>query len=128
MTEFDALLKRSFAEAPEPVDEGFATRVTSVIARREASLKNAATMRGAVWAVASGAIVYGAYALASAMGADQLITIAADQVGAARGAIGASAGEFSLDAGQVLGAGMTQILLAVAALTGGAVAYRSAQD
>ena len=39
MTDFDALLKRSFAEAHEPADDGFAVNVTHVVAMREAGLK-----------------------------------------------------------------------------------------
>ena len=36
MTDFDALLKRSFAEAHEPLDDGFSVNVGHAVAQREA--------------------------------------------------------------------------------------------
>lgn len=129
MTDFDALLKRSFAEAPEPVDDGFSVQVTKVVAYREATAKtrNAAYMVG--MAAACAALAYGGYALVGAFG-DEVMATAGLEVARAHAAVSnaPSIGGAAQGLWQSLSAGMTQILLVTAALAGGAVAYRAAQD
>jgi hypothetical protein len=130
MSDFDALLKRSFAEAHEPADNGFSLRVNQAVARREMSAQVRNRVQAVGLVMAGAALAYGAYALIAALGID-FVAIAGDQIGEVRGAISAQAPEaagFADSAMQSLGAGMTQILLAAAALVGGAVAYRSAQE
>ncbi|MBL8532125.1 MAG: hypothetical protein JNK94_10355 [Hyphomonadaceae bacterium] len=129
MTDFDALLKRSFAEAPEPADDGFTVQVNRRVVQREAQAK----LRQNVWAVgmaaAGAAIAYGLYALMQVFGQEILAT-AGLEVAQAYGAL-SSAPSVSGQAQslvQSLGAGITQILLITAALAGGAVAYRATQD
>ena len=57
MTDFDALLKRSFAEAHEPADDGFAVNVAHAVAqarsRPEAAQLHPDTARSSIGAAAS---------------------------------------------------------------------------
>lgn len=130
MSEFDALLTRAFAEAhDEPADDGFSVKVGQTVARREMASK----VRGAAYAVgmaaAGAAILYGAYGLLTAFGQEFLAT-AGLEIARVHGAMAATPSVDSAAQGvaQSLGAGLTQILLVTAALAGGAVAYRSAQQ
>lgn len=129
MTDFDALLKRSFAEAPEPADDGFTVHVARGVARREQELN----LRQSVWSVgmaaAGAAIFYGGYALMQAFG-QQIMASAGLELAQAFGAISStpSVSGQAQSLVQSLGAGFTQILLVAAALAGGAVAYRATQD
>jgi hypothetical protein len=132
MTDFDALLKRSFAEAHEPADDGFVARIGDAVARRERSARlwNAAQTAG--MAAAGAAVLYGAYAFASTFG-QELLAFAGLELARTHGALSA-APSVSDAAGQAQGllqsvsAGLTQVLLIAAALAGGAVAYRATQD
>jgi hypothetical protein len=129
MTEFNAVLKRAFAEALEPVDDGFTVKVGHAVARRETVLKarNAAYTVG--MAAAAAAIAYGAYGLAATYG-QELLASAGLELARAHGALSGapSVGGAAQGVLQSLGAGLTQVLLIVAALAGGAVAYRATQD
>lgn len=130
MTDFDALLKRSFAEAPEPADDGFSIAVSRSVARRESANQTRGYVVGLGWAAAGSALVYGAYVALGLLGVD-FVSVAGDQIGAVRASIGEatpSANGFAQSTVQSLSASMTYILLSAAALAGGAVAYRSAQD
>lgn len=129
MTDFDALLKRSFAEAPEPVDDGFAVNVGHAVARREAQAKARGAFQVAGVALACGALAYGAYAVLAALG-PEVAASAGLEIARAHGAISdaPSIGGAAQSLLQSLGAGMTQILLVMAALAGGTVAYRASQD
>ena len=129
MSEFDALLKRSFAEAPEPVDDGFTVRISHAVDRHE----KAALVRQVVWgvtmAVAGTAVAGGLYQIFQLFG-PELAATAGLEVARAHGAI-SSAPTFSSAAQSAmgaLGAGLTQVMLVAAALAGGAVAYRSARE
>jgi hypothetical protein len=129
MTDFDALLKRSFAEAHEPADDGFTVNVARGVERRENALKARGAFQLAGVTIACGALAYGAYAVLSVLGQD-VLAIAGLEIARAHGAISNAP---SVDAAaqgllQSMGAGMTQILLVTAALAGGAVAYRASQD
>jgi hypothetical protein len=130
MTEFNAMLTRAFAEAhDEPVDDGFSVNVGHAVARREFSnkLRNGAYAVG--MAAAGAAICYGGYGIMSAFGQDLLAT-AGLEVARAHGAMSnaPSVGGAAQGMLQSLGAGLTQVLLIMGALAGGAVAYRSAQE
>jgi hypothetical protein len=130
MTEFDAVLKRAFAEAHEPADEGFSVRVGHAVARRERMGQVYSAIQMAGIGLAGAAIAYGGYILASTFG-QEFLANAGLEVARAHGALtGATpvATSQAQDWMQSLGAGLTQVLLIVAALTGGAVAYRATQD
>lgn len=130
MNDFDALLKRSFAEAPEPADDGFTVAVMRVVARREQALKARNWAFGLGWAAAGAAVCYAVYAALGASGVD-LIAVAGDQIGAMRASVGEAApvaDSFASSAMQSLSASLTYILLTLGALTGGAVAYRATQE
>ena len=130
MTEFDPVLKRVFAEAHEPADEGFSVRVGHAVARRErvGQIYSAAVTAGI--GIAGAAIAYGAYVLATTSG-QEFLASAGLEVARAHGAL---TGAPSVTAQaqtwvQSLGAGLTQVLLlTVAAIAGGAVAFRAVQD
>ncbi len=130
MNDFDALLKRSFAEAHEPADDGFSVNVSHAVARSESALKvrNAAYSVG--MAAAGAAILYGAYTVATAFG-QEFLAAAGLEVARAHGALSSAPSVSGAAQGflQSLSAGfMTQVLLATAALAGGAVAYRATQE
>jgi len=129
MNDFDALLKRSFAEAPEPADDGFSVNVGRVVAHRvqAAKARNAAYSVG--MAAAGAAICYGAYALASVYG-QEIAATAGLELARVHGALSStpSVGGVAQGMLQSFGAGLTQMLLVFGALAGGAVAYRSAQE
>jgi len=129
MTDFDALLKREFAQAPEPADDGFSVRIGHVVARREASAKTRVLAQQVGMAAAGAAICYGLYTFASSFG-QEMMASAGLEIARAHGALSTapSVGGAAQGVLQSLGAGMTQILLITAALAGGAVAYRATQD
>jgi hypothetical protein len=130
MTDFDALLKRQFAEAhDEPADDGFSVRVTHAVAFRERANQLRAIAQQVGFAAAGAAIVYGVYSLASTFGQD-IMAMVGLEVARAHGALteAPSIGGAAQSVMQSMGAGMTQILLITAALAGGAVAYRATQD
>jgi hypothetical protein len=129
MSDFDALLKRSFAEAHEPADDGFVVNVGHAVAKREASLKVRGYMQLGAVTIGAAAVSWGLYAFAGAFGQEFLASIGLE-VARAHAAVstapdpGAAAQSFI----QSMGAGLTQILLVTAALAGGAVAYRATQE
>ena len=129
MTDFDALLKRSFAEAPEPVDDGFTVKIEHAVARRESALKVRNLAQSVGMAAAGAAVVYGGYALYGAFG-QELLASAGLEIARAHGAISSapSIGGAAQGVLGTLGAGMIQIMLmTAAALAGGAVVYRQTQ-
>jgi hypothetical protein len=129
MSDFDALLKRSFAEAHEPADDGFVVNVGHAVAKREASLKVRGYMQLGAVTIGAAAVSWGLYAFAGAFGQEFMASIGLE-VARAHAAVstapdpGAAAQSFI----QSMGAGLTQILLVTAALAGGAVAYRATQE
>src|SRR5262245_4487662 len=129
MTDFDALLKRSFAEAHEPADDGFSVKVGHAVSRRESAVKARSLVYALGMAAAATAVVYGVSGMALSFG-QEVLASAGLEIARAHGAIsnapsisGAAQGVM-----QSLGAGMTQILLVTAALAGGAAAYRATRD
>lgn len=130
MNEFDSILKRSFAEVHEPSDDGFSVRVAEGVARRERTNRAFGLVQAAGMSVAGVAIVYGAYAVASIYGQD-LLASAGLEFARVHGALSTGAPAVSTQSQGILqsiGAGLSQILLVTAALAGGAVAYRAAQE
>lgn len=129
MTDFDALLKRSFAEAPEPADDGFTVNVARAVARRERAAQSWSAFQLSAVTVACGALAYGVYAMMGAFGQD-LMAMAGLEVARAHSAISSapSIGSAAQGLMQSMSASMTQILLITMALGGGAVAYRVSQD
>jgi hypothetical protein len=130
MTDFDALLKRSFAEAHEPADDGFAVNVAHRVAKREAGLKARGAMQIGAVTIGAAAVSWGLYTFAGAFG-QEFLASAGLEVARAHAALSTTAPDAEAAAQgilQSLGAGLTQILLVTAALAGGAVAYRATQQ
>lgn len=129
MTDFDAVLKRSFAEFHEPEDDGFVVRVGHKVAGRERTARVYSAVTTAGVGLAGAAVVWGAYILANTVG-QEFLANAGLELARAHGAL-TGAPNVTAQAQtwmQSVSAGLTQVLLIVAALTGGAVAYRAAQD
>jgi len=75
MTDFDALLKRSFAEAHEPADDGFVVNVGHAVAKREAGLKVRGYMQLGAVTIGAAAVSWGLYAFAGAFGQELMASI-----------------------------------------------------
>lgn len=130
MTDFDALLKRSFAEEHgEPADDGFVVNVTHAVAKREAGLKVRGYMQLGAVTIGAAAVSWGLYAFAGAFG-PEFAASAGLEVARMHAAVSTApdAGAAAQSFVQSLGAGLTQILLVTAAVAGGAVAYRASQE
>ncbi len=131
MTDFDALLKRSFAEAAEPVDDGFTVKIEQAVTRRENALKLRNLAQTIGLAAAGVALVYGGATVYGAFGQDAVAT-AGLEVARVHGALSSSTPTFGVAVQsvlQTLGTGMSQIMLMTAAvLAGGAVVYRTTQE
>ncbi|GAM99720.1 hypothetical protein U91I_03375 [alpha proteobacterium U9-1i] len=127
MSEFDALLKRSFAEAHEPADDGFTVAVTHRVAKREKAAQARFGMQMAGLGVGLAAVSYGLYALASVLGPEVAAT-AGLELARVHGAMSGGPSVSFTDVVQSLGAGLSQVLLVTAAVAAGAVAFRNAQD
>jgi len=130
MNDFDALLKRSFAEAPEPADDGFTVQVTHAVEMHEKSAMARQVTWGVTMAVAGTAIAAGLYQIGSVFAPELMATVGLE-VARAHGAL-TSAPNLQTAAQGVLsslGAGMTQILLVSTMIAaGGAVAYRTVRE
>jgi hypothetical protein len=135
VSDFDALLKRSFAEAHEPEDDGFALNVAHRVERSEKALQIRNVVQSAGMALGGAAALYGVYAFLGAFGQEFLATIGLE-VARIHGSlstapVGDAAGDAAGQAQTVLtsvGAGLTQVLLLAGVLAGGAVAFRAAQQ
>jgi hypothetical protein len=130
MNELDALLKRSFAEADVPADDGFSVKVAHAVSLRERAAQARTVLYSLGLAAGGAAVAYGVYSFASVYG-PQIIASAGLELARAHGALASAptAGAAAHGVIQSLGAGMTQVLLlTAAALTGGAVVYRSTQQ
>ncbi|MEZ6023313.1 MAG: hypothetical protein R3C16_07885 [Hyphomonadaceae bacterium] len=129
MTDFNALLKRSYAEAPEPADDGFTVRIAHAVDRRE----KAAKVRQVVWAlamaVAGTAVASGLYQVGTVFGPELMASVGLE-VARAHGAIANAPSVSGVTQGlvQSLGAGFLQVALIATALAGGALAYRQSQE
>lgn len=129
MTDFNALLTRSFAEAEEPADNGFSVAVSARVARRVNDYRLRSLAQNLGLAAAGAVVVYAAVGLMQGQGQDLLAT-AGLEVARAHDVIAEGPSLSTLGQGllQSLGLGLTQILLGAAAIVGGAVAYRATQD
>jgi hypothetical protein len=125
MSDFNALLKRSFAEAHEPADDGFSVNIAHAVAGVERAAKIRAFAQTGATLIAGAAILYGFSGVAQQL-APQLMAETGLQVARAQGVLSSAPGAF--DFVRSLGASLPQILLMLGALAGGLVAYRSAQD
>jgi hypothetical protein len=136
MSDFDALLKRSFAEAHEPQDDGFSVNVAHAVAHQERALQLRTIFQNAGMALGGAAALYGVYAFVGAFGQDLLaaagleiarihgsLSAAPSVADTAGDAAGATAGVM-----QSLGAGLTQVLLLAGVFAGGAVVFRSVRQ
>ena len=123
MTDFDALLKRSFAEAHEPADDGFSVNVVHAVARGErvAQVRNA--VQTGAWAVAGAAVLYGFYGMAITFAPDILASVGFGVLRAQSAINGPGA-----DMVRAFGLALPQILLGTGAIVGGLVAYRTSQE
>lgn len=136
MSDFDALLKRSFAEADEPQDDGFSVNVAHGVARSEKALQIRNAIQSGGMAIGGAAVLYGAYVFVGAYGQEFLATFGLEvarihgslsEVPSVADATGNAAGS-AAGLLQSLGASLTQVLLIAGALAGGAVAYRAVQQ
>jgi hypothetical protein len=133
MSDFNALLKSSFAEIEEPVDAGFTVNVSHGVARVERAAKVRNWTQAVGLMAGAAAAAWGLYSVLGVFAPD---LIAAGSLEAARlqnaissgPQLSAAAETAGVGLMQSIGLGMTQILLATGALVGGAVAYRAAQD
>jgi hypothetical protein len=130
MSEFDSVLTRAFAEAPEPADEGFSARVSATVAGRERLSRLYGVLLNVGLGIAGLVILYVLYGLASAVGQEFLANVGIELTRAQGGALRGVSDVVLPAQGMVtsLGASLTQLLLITAALAGGAVAYRATQD
>ncbi|MFT3726404.1 MAG: hypothetical protein QM759_01060 [Terricaulis sp.] len=125
MSDFDAMLKRSFAEAHEPVDDGFTVAVGHAVARAEQATKVRALAQTGAMAIAGAAIVYGVYGVLQQF-APQLLDQAGLQVARAHGVLSSAPTATGLL--RSFGSALPQVLLMLGAVAGGAVAYRQTQE
>ncbi len=124
MTDFDALLKRSFAEAhDEPADGGFSDRVAARVARTERVARFRNGLQTGAWAIAGATVLFGVYGMVMSMAPDVVAQLGFGMSRAHQVITGPGA-----SAMQTVSAGMTQILLVTGAIAGGLVAYRATQD
>lgn len=130
MTELDTILKRAFAEADEPIDNGFSVRVGAAVARQE----RAGAMRAAIHTIGLGiagaTVLYALFPLLWGFAQDFLVSFGLE-IARAQGALNSEVPVVTNQAQgwlQAASAGLTQVLLITAALAGGAVAYRAARD
>lgn len=136
MNEFDAVLKRAFAEAHEPANDGFAVSVGHSVARRERALQIRNAVQNVGMAIGGAAALWGVYSFVGSFG-QEFIASAGLEVARVHAAVSGApsvttvAGDAAGQAGGMLaslGAGLTQVLFIMGALTGGAVAYRAVQQ
>lgn len=120
MDAFETSLKRAFAEAPEPADDGFVFAVTGAVARREKALQARGVVEAFGMAAGATAVLYGVAQFAIGL-APSMLASAGIELVRAQGTL-TSLGSFNLTAG------LTQVLLALGVLGGGAVVYRANQQ
>ena len=125
MTDFDALLKRSFAEAYEqPVDDGFTVRVDQAVAKRESFGRLMGGVQVAGKLTAALAVAWGGITVAQGF-APELMASVGLELARAHGAMSGEGPSVNLAS---MAGGLTQMLLVVASLAGGALVYRNSQQ
>ena len=122
--DFDATLKRAFAEAPEPADDHFVHAVSWRVAKREKAA--AALAWGQVVGITVGAMA-AAFCLLTMLVpmAPSLMASFGLELAQAHGSM-VSASSFNLSA--VSAAGLTQMLIVFGAIAGGAALVRVNQQ
>src|SRR5262245_52586955 len=118
MSDFDALLKRSFAEAHEPQDDGFSVGVAHGVARSEKALQLRNAFQTGSMVIGAAAVSYGVYTFLGAFG-QEFLAAAGLEVARLHGSlssasVGDAAGNAAGEAQTLLttmGAGLTQVLL-----------------
>jgi hypothetical protein len=123
MSDFDALLKRSFAEAHEPADDGFSVQVGHGVARSERAVRMRNAFQSGAWAIAGGAVLFGVYGIAMNVAPDVLTSLGFGMSRAHEALTGPGANVMV-----AISAVLPQIMLATGALAGGVVAYRATQE
>ena len=124
MTDFDALLKRSFAEAHEPVDDGFCVRVEEAVAKRERVSQVLSAFQVGGTLVGALAVAWGGIGIVQGAAPEVLASIGLE---AARvhGAMSTPAPSINF---ATLAGPLTQMLMVVASLAGGVLVYRNSQQ
>lgn len=131
MNDMDSVLKRAFAEAHEPADDGFAVKVGLAVAQRERLARVWSAAYTAGMALAGAAVLYAAYVLALGYGQELLASLGIEL---ARAQFGLHSDSRTLAQGanglmQAMSASIGHIMLIAAALAGGgALAYRAVQE
>jgi len=123
MTDFDALLKRSFAEAHEPADDGFSAQVGYAVARGERGARIRNAFQTGAWVIAGGAVLFGLYGMSMNFAPGVLTSLGFGMSRAHEVLSGPGANMM-----QVVSAGLVQIMLVTGAIAGGLVAYRATQE
>lgn len=123
MTDFDALLKRSFAEAPEPADDGFSVRVGAAVDKRERMAKAMGVLNVGGTLVGALAAAWGGLMIVQGAAPEVLATLGLE-LARAHGAVSASP---SVNLSAMAG-GLSQFLLVMGSLAGGVLVYRNNQQ
>jgi hypothetical protein len=123
MSDFDALLKRSFAEAHEPADDGFSVQVRHGVARSERAVRVRNAFQTGAWTIAGGAVLFGVYGIAMNIAPDVLTSLGFGMSRAHEALTGPGANVML-----AISAVLPQIMLATGAIAGGVVAYRATQE
>ncbi|HWA50551.1 MAG TPA: hypothetical protein VG742_19940 [Dongiaceae bacterium] len=116
MDNFDAALKRAFAEAPEPEDAGFTVHVAKRVAWSERIAQLHVAAQGMGLAAAGAAVAYGVVQMAQNAGPELLASLGLELVRAQGALAQASAGAL-----------MMGVLVVCGGLGAGAFAIRSAR-
>jgi hypothetical protein len=123
MDAFDATLKRAFAEASEPVDDGFSEGVSFAVARGEKAFVNRTIVQALLLAAAAIATGYGLLVFLQAVG-PQIMASLGLELARAYGALGNGGGPDLT----IPGVGLVQIMLVMSVVAGGAALYRNSQN
>jgi hypothetical protein len=127
MSDFEAVLRRGFAEIDEPSDEGFSHAVAGRVAGRVRMAKLGAAGRSLAVGVACIALAFGGLELFRAFG-PQVLATAGLELARAHGALTQAEGVQPATLLASMGGALTQVLLAGAAAAGGLAAFRASQE
>ncbi|MBI1250346.1 MAG: hypothetical protein GC189_02610 [Alphaproteobacteria bacterium] len=121
-TDFDAELRRTFATAEGPVDDGFSVAVAHRVAAKERGAQLGAWARLAALLVAGGAAAYGVIALIRELGPMLMAQFGMEVVTLQSALANANAGE------AVSSMMLTQMLIVLGLGAGGVAAYRAVSE
>ena len=122
--DINATLTRAFAEAAEPADEAFVVAVTGSVARKERMAAMLAWAQVLGMAVGAMAVVSGLFMIFQPM-LPELMASAGLVLAQAHGSV---AGVQAPSLSAAGAAGLTQMLIVITALAGGAAVYRVNQQ